>query len=57
MLQNVVTFGDQYVNKNAFHINKKLISIDKIEIKRMVLSSKESYGNKGAFEYFFWIYT
>ena len=31
---------------------KKLININDIDIKRIVLSKKDSYGNKGAPEYF-----
>ena len=40
------------LNKNSFHKWKKPISVNKADIKKIVLSSKESYGNKGAFKYF-----
>ena len=40
-----MVFGEQ-------SINKKPISIDKVEIKNLVLSKKNSYNNKGAFKYF-----
>ena len=33
-------------------MHKEPISIDKIETKRIVLSYKELYGNKGVFKYF-----
>ena len=35
-----------------FHKYKKPITIDEVDIKKIVLSSKESYGNKCAFKYF-----
>ena len=40
-------FGDQYINKNEFHKDKHLIDIDKVDIKRIVLSKKDSQGKKG----------
>ena len=46
MEQNVLVFDKQCINKNAFHKNKRPISIDKVEIKRIVLSKKDSYGKK-----------
>ena len=36
----------------AFHKNKRPFSIDKVDIKRLVLSKKDSYGKKGSFKYF-----
>ena len=45
-------FDKQCINKNEFHKNKKPISIDKVEIRRIVLSKKDSYGKKGSFIYF-----
>ena len=52
MKEKVLIFAEDYISKNAFHKNGKPISIDKVEIKRIVLSSKHSYGNKGPFKYF-----
>ena len=41
MEQEVLIFGDQCINKNAFHKNKRPISsIDKVDIKRVVLYEK-----------------
>ena len=39
-------------DKIAFHTNKFLISIDKVEINRIVLLNKTSYGNKGSFKHY-----
>ena len=40
------------MNKNALNFDKKPISFDKVEIRRIVLSKKDSYGKKGSFKYF-----
>ena len=40
MEQKVLIFGKQCINKNAYHKNKRLISIDKVDIRRIVLSKK-----------------
>ena len=45
-------FYKECIIKNLFHKCKSPISIDKVDIKKIVLSSKESYGNKGVFKYF-----
>ena len=41
-----MTFGEECIDKNKIHMHKKSISIDRIDTKNIVLSSKESYGNK-----------
>ena len=38
-------FGEHY-------INKKPVNIDKVEIKKVMLSRKDSYSNKSTFKYF-----
>ena len=40
------------IDKNAFHNNKTSISTDEVEINRIVLFGKMSYGNKGSFKYY-----
>ena len=52
MEQKVFIFGEDCINKNTFHKNKRPIGIDKVDVRRIVLSSKYSYGNKGSFKYF-----
>ena len=37
---------------NAFHKNKRPINIDKVDIKKIVLSKKDSCCKKGSFKYF-----
>ena len=51
MEQKVLIFGEEY-SENKFHMHKKSISTGKVDIKRIILSKKDSYGNKGAFKYF-----
>ena len=52
MEQKVLIFGEQHINKNASHKSTRPISIDKIEIRKIVLSKKYLYGKKGLFKYF-----
>ena len=52
MEEKILIFGEKYVIKNKFHIYEKSIDIDKVDIKRILLSNKESYGNKGLYKYF-----
>ena len=40
------------INKNTFHKKTSSTSIDKVEIKRIVLFNKTSYDNKGLFKYY-----
>ena len=52
MGQKVLIFGEDSINKSAFHKNKRPINIDEVDTRRIVLSSKHSCGNKGSFKYF-----
>ena len=42
--------GETCIDKNAFHNNKSSINVNEIEINRIVLFDKTSYGNKGSFK-------
>ena len=52
MEQKALIFGEDCINKNAFHKNKRPINIDEVDIRRIVLSSKHSHANKASFKYF-----
>ena len=52
MEQKALIFDKQCINRNAFHKNKRPINIDKVEIRRIVLSIKDSYSKKGSFTCF-----
>ena len=45
-------FDKKGIIKNLFHKSKQSINIHKVDIKRIVLSIKESYGKRVAFKYF-----
>ena len=45
-------FDKQRINKKAFPKNKRPISIDRAETRRIVLPKKDLYGKKGSFKYF-----
>ena len=52
MGSKVLSYGEIGINKNAFHKATTSISIDEIEINRIMLFDKTSYGNKGLFKYY-----
>ena len=52
MNENVLICDKQCFNENAFHKNKRPISIDKVEIRRIVLSKKDLYRKKSSFKCF-----
>ena len=52
MEQKALIFGTEYIITEKFHIHEKSINIDKADIKRIVLSNKEQFGNKGSDKYF-----
>ena len=53
MEQKALFFGEDCINKNIFHKNKRPINTGEVNIKRIMLSSKHSYDNKGSFKCFF----
>ena len=46
-------FNDKKVNKSSFYRNKKPFNIYDI-VNKILISKKESYGNKSSFKYFIW---
>ena len=52
MEQEAVYFGENGIIKSAFHKNKRPIDINEIDIERIKLSDKKSYG-KVSLECFF----
>ena len=52
MEPKVLVSNGNYVNKSISHEHKKTINIDRVDIKKIVLHKKDSYGNKGTFKYF-----
>ena len=52
MEEKILVFDERCINKNAFHRNKRPISIGIADISRIVLSRKALYDKKGSFKYF-----
>ena len=47
MEENILNFGENYINKDAFYKKKKPISTDKVENKRIVLSERKKHLSVG----------
>ena len=47
-----INFDDKKINKRNFHRNKKLFKIEDIDINKMLVSKKESYGKTNSLKYF-----
>ena len=41
-----INFDDKNINKNSFYKNKKLFSLSDIDVNKILVSKKESYGKK-----------
>ena len=51
MEQEAIYFGENGIIKSAFHKNKRPININEVDIERIKLLDKRSYG-KDSFKYF-----
>ena len=47
-----INFDDKNIKKSDFYKNKKLFKIEDIDINKIFVSKKESYGTKNATKYF-----
>ena len=48
-----IIFNDKKINKSNFDKNKKLFQIDNVDVNKIYISKKESYGKeKNSFKYF-----
>ena len=45
-------FDDEKINKSSFYKSKKLFKIDDIDVNKILISKKESYGKKNSLKYF-----
>ena len=45
-------FDDKRIKKTDFYKNKKINSIDDIDVNKILASKKEPYGTKHSFKYF-----
>ena len=47
-----ISFDDKKINKGSFYKNKKLFSLNDIDVNKILVSKKESYGTKNSLKYF-----
>ena len=47
-----INFEDKKIKKSDFYKNKKITKIDDIDVNKILVSKKESYGTKNLFKYF-----
>ena len=52
MAQKTITFDDKKIKKSTFYKSKKLFNIHDIDVNKIVVSKKESYGQKNPLKYF-----
>ena len=52
MSGNKINFDDKKNLKSDFYNNKKIFNIDDIDVKKILVSTKEQYGNYNSFKYF-----
>ena len=47
-----INFEDKKINKSIFYKNKKLFNIHNLDVNKILVSKKESYGAKNSLKYF-----
>ena len=52
MSNKTITFDDKKVNKSNFYKNKKLLNLHDLDVNKILVSKKESYGTKNSLKYF-----
>ena len=52
MSNKTIIFEDKKINKNNFYKNKKLFNLHDIDINKILVYKKESYGTKNSLKYF-----
>ena len=54
MSGNSINFDNKKIKKSGFYNNKnkKIFSIDDIDVNKILLSKKEQYGKSNSFKYF-----
>ena len=49
-----IIFNDKKISKSDFYKNKKLSRMENIDVNKILISKKESFGKKSSFKYFIW---
>ena len=47
-----IKFDNKKIKRSSFYKNKKINNIEDIDVNNILVSKKESYGNKNSFKYF-----
>ena len=47
-----INFYDKKINESSFYKNKKLFSLNNIDVNKILVSKEESYGTKNSLKYF-----
>ena len=47
-----INFDDKKINKSSFYENKKLFNLHDLDVNKILVSKKESYGTKNSLKYF-----
>ena len=47
-----INFEDKKISKSTFYKNKKLFNIRDIDVNKILVSKKESYGTRNSLKYF-----
>ena len=47
-----INFNNKKIKKSIFYKNKAINNIEEIDVDNILVSKKESYGNKNSFKYF-----
>ena len=52
MSRKNITFNDKKIRKSTFYKNKKINNTEDIDVNNILVSKKESHGNKNLLKYF-----
>ena len=52
MSGNSINFNNKKIKKSDFYKNKKIFNIDNIDVNKILVSKKETYGKYNSFKYF-----
>ena len=52
MSGNSINFNDETIKKSDYYKNKKIFNIDNIDVNKILVSKKETYGEYNSFKYF-----
>ena len=52
MSENSINFNNKKIKKSDFYKNKKIFNKDDIEVNKMLVSKKETYGKYNSLKYF-----